>query len=184
VFGTDDPTEELSAAWGVKEQLRRLLKTATVEQARHHKMILGCYVLAADMEETWRLWQTVEAWWPAIEVLIEHRVSNARTEAAKTSIKQIERCLAHRNALHTANPYLFVTPVTKARKEPASSAYFTHLLGGCGITPQTVRCTRLADLVNSVDPKIVAAAFGMDPEGAMFYLADHVDPIRVEDPNP
>ena len=39
VFDLDDPTDELSAAWGVKEQLRRLLKTSTVEQARHEKMI-------------------------------------------------------------------------------------------------------------------------------------------------
>src|SRR5829696_10123766 len=54
VFATDDPTDELSAAWGIKEQLRRLLKVQTVEQARHQKMILGCYVLAADLEESWR----------------------------------------------------------------------------------------------------------------------------------
>jgi hypothetical protein len=27
----------------------------TVEQARREKMILGCYVIAADMDETWRL---------------------------------------------------------------------------------------------------------------------------------
>jgi transposase len=33
VFATDDPTDELSAAWGIKEQLRRLLKVQTVEQA-------------------------------------------------------------------------------------------------------------------------------------------------------
>jgi hypothetical protein len=30
------------------------------------------------MEETWRLWATIEAWWPAVEVLITHRVTNAR----------------------------------------------------------------------------------------------------------
>ena len=41
VFDSDDPTDELSAAWGVKEQLRRLLNIATVEQARTEKMILG-----------------------------------------------------------------------------------------------------------------------------------------------
>jgi hypothetical protein len=29
-----------------------------------------------------------------------------------------------------------------------------------------------------MDPKLVAAAFGMKPEGVMFYLADHVDPVR------
>jgi transposase len=61
VFASDDPTDELAAAWGVKEQLRRLLKVQTVEQARHEKMILGCYVLAADMEESWRLWATIQA---------------------------------------------------------------------------------------------------------------------------
>ena len=41
VFDLDDPTDELSAAWGVKEQLRRLLKTTTVEQARHREDDLG-----------------------------------------------------------------------------------------------------------------------------------------------
>ena len=52
-------------------------------------MILGCYVLAADMDETWRLWRTIEAWWSAIEVLITYRVTNARTEAANTSVKPL-----------------------------------------------------------------------------------------------
>jgi transposase len=47
VFATHDPTQELSAAWGIKEQLRRLLASADLEAARHQKMILGCYVLAA-----------------------------------------------------------------------------------------------------------------------------------------
>jgi hypothetical protein len=56
VFDLDDPTDELSAAWGVKEQVRRILNTSTVEAARHQKMILGGYVVAADMDETWRLW--------------------------------------------------------------------------------------------------------------------------------
>jgi transposase len=84
----------------VKEQLRRLLKIDTVEQARTEKMILGCYVVA-DMEETWRLWNTIDTWWPAIEVLIEHRVTNARTEAANTGIKKIKRTSrGYRNPVH------------------------------------------------------------------------------------
>jgi transposase len=115
VFATDDPTDELSAAWGIKEQLRRLLKVQTVEQARHQKMILGCYVLAADMEETWRLWATIEAWWPAIEVLIEHRVSNARTEAANTSIKQIKRTgRGYRNPAHYQARILLTSAARRA----------------------------------------------------------------------
>jgi transposase len=101
VFDLDDPTDELSAAWGVKEQLRRLVKADTIDQARHEKMILGSYVLAAAMEETWRLWDTIEAWWPAIEVLIATRVTNARTEAANTGIKQIKRTgRGYRNPAH------------------------------------------------------------------------------------
>jgi transposase len=101
VFATDDPTDELSAAWGVKEQLRRLLASAHVETARTEKMILGCYVLAADMDETWRLWHTIEAWWSAIEVLISYRITNARTEAANTGIKHIKRTgRGYRNPAH------------------------------------------------------------------------------------
>jgi hypothetical protein len=30
---------------------------------------------------------------------------------------------------------------------------------------------RLADLVNTIDPKLAAAAFGMNPESVTFYLA-------------
>jgi hypothetical protein len=96
---------------------------------------------------------------------------------------QVERCLAYRDSQQTGNPHLIVTRVTKAGKEPPSTAYFTHLLDPAGVTPRTVRCTRLADMVNTIDPKLVAAAFGMDPQGAMFYLADHVDDTRFEKPN-
>jgi hypothetical protein len=35
---------------------------------------------------------------------------------------------------------------------------------GAEKTPRMLRCTRLADLVNTMDPKLVAAAFGMSPK--------------------
>ena len=115
VFASDDPTDELSAAWGVKEQLRRLLNVATVEQARTEKMIMGCYVVAADMEATWRLWATIEAWWPAVEVLITHRVTNARTEAANTGIKQIKRTgRGYRNPVHYQARILLTSAARRA----------------------------------------------------------------------
>lgn len=44
-----------------------------------------------------------------------------------------------------------------------------------------IRSTRLVDLVNTMDPKLVAAAFGMDPQATLIYLADHVDPGRLPD---
>src|SRR5699024_2488123 len=40
-FRTDDPTDELSAAWGIKEQVRRLLKTTTIAEAWQERMRLG-----------------------------------------------------------------------------------------------------------------------------------------------
>ena len=95
----DDPTDEIGAAWGVKEQLRRLLASGSLAEAAEHKMRLGAFVLAANMPETDRLWATIDTWWEAIEVLIVTGVTNARTEAANTGIKQIKRTgRGYRNA--------------------------------------------------------------------------------------
>jgi transposase len=64
-------------------------------------MQLGAFVLAADMPETDRLWVTIDTWWDAIEVLIVTGVTNARTEAANTGIKQIKRTgRGYRNPAH------------------------------------------------------------------------------------
>ena len=90
VFAADDPTDELGAAWGVKEHLRMLLRSGSLAEAHDAKMRLGLAVIAADMPETTRLFDTITAWWDAIEVLITG-ATNARTEAANTSIKHIKR---------------------------------------------------------------------------------------------
>ncbi|MBO8150679.1 site-specific integrase (plasmid) [Rhodococcus sp. ZPP] len=94
----------------------------------------------------------------------------------------LARCLAHRDRLRTTNPHVIVTKGTKAGRAAASTAYLSHVLDDCGYAPRTIRSTRLVDLVNTLDPKLVAAAFGMDPQAALIYLADHVDPDRL--PNP
>jgi transposase len=62
VFRTDDPTDELGAAWGIKEQVRRLLKTSSLADAHEAKMLLGHYVQVANMPETDRLWNTICQW--------------------------------------------------------------------------------------------------------------------------
>ena len=54
----------------------------------------------------------------------------------------------------------------------------SHVVDPCAVPPRMLRCTRLADLVNTMDLKLVAA-FGMNPEGVMIYLADHVDDGRL-----
>lgn len=84
----------------------------------------------------------------------------------------LQRCLAQREPQSTANPHVMVNKRTKAGHSPASTAYVSHLLDGCGVPLRAVRCTRSADLVNTMDPKLVAAAFGMRPEGVMFYVDD------------
>lgn len=87
----------------------------------------------------------------------------------------LQRCPTHRSDRGTDNPYVIVTRIAKTGRAPASTAYVSHLLDSCGVPPRTLRSNRLADLVNTLDPKLVAAALGMDPEGVMIYLADHVD---------
>ncbi len=91
VLRTDDPTDELGAAWGIKEQVRRLLATTTIADAWQERMRLGYYVQVADMPETTRLYETIVAWWDAIEVLIVTGATNAKVEAANTAIKHIKR---------------------------------------------------------------------------------------------
>jgi transposase len=48
---TDDPTDEIGAAWGVKEQLRTLLTSGSLAQVHEEKMRLGAFVLTANMPE-------------------------------------------------------------------------------------------------------------------------------------
>jgi transposase len=88
---SDDPTDEIGAAWGIKEQLRGLLTSGSLAEVHELKMRLGVSVLAADMPETDRLWATIDTWWDAVEVLIATGVTNARTEAANTTIKRTGR---------------------------------------------------------------------------------------------
>ena len=57
----------------------------------------------------------------------------------------------------------------------------SHVLDACGFSPRMICSTRLIDLVNTMDPKFVAAAFGMTPEATMIYLADSVDLGRMPD---
>ncbi len=91
----------------------------------------------------------------------------------------LQRCLAHRTALATPNPHVLVTRATKTRQTPASEAYLAHVLDPSGVRPKLLRSTRLVDLVVALDPKLVAAAFGVSHEGVIDYLPDHVDEVRL-----
>jgi len=68
-----------------------LVKTSSLAHAHQAKMLLGYYVALADTLETTKLWDTINNWWDQIEVLVVTGVTNARTEAANTTIKNIKR---------------------------------------------------------------------------------------------
>lgn len=87
----------------------------------------------------------------------------------------LQRCLTHRDDQRTANPHVIVTKGTKAGRAPASTAYMSHVLDPCGVPPRMLRCTRLAGLVNAMTPSSSQPRSGLNPEGVMIYLADHVD---------
>ena len=91
VLAVDDPTDEIGAAWGIKEQLRRLLASPTVADAAHERTRFDRYVSWAAMPETARLKKTIDTWWPAIATFIRTRATNAKTEAANVTIKNIKR---------------------------------------------------------------------------------------------
>ena len=91
VLAVDDPTNEIGAAWGVKELLRQLLAAPTGHDARHRLFRFYEAVLAADMPETTRLAETVSTWWPAIDAFLRLRITNARTEGSNRVIRQAAR---------------------------------------------------------------------------------------------
>ncbi len=91
VLATDDPTNEIGAAWGIKELLRQLLAAPTAHDARHRLFRFYEAVHLADMPETTCLAETVQTWWPQIEAFLRLRITNARTEGTNRVIKQLKR---------------------------------------------------------------------------------------------
>lgn len=92
VLRTDDPTEEIGAAWGIKEALRLVLMAPTVAVARQRKVeLFDPCVTGAQLPEADRLKKTIESWWPEIETFIDTHATNARTEAANVTIKNLKR---------------------------------------------------------------------------------------------
>ncbi len=90
-MANDDPTNQISAAWGIKEQLRLLLKTTALSEAIAARAKFGQYLTWAQMPESTRLKKTVDASWSEIETFIETRATIAKTEAGNVTIKNIKR---------------------------------------------------------------------------------------------
>ena len=62
VFATDDPSQEIVAAWGVKEALRLMLSNNNPASVEDRKAFFERQVKAAAMKETDWLLATVIKW--------------------------------------------------------------------------------------------------------------------------
>jgi site-specific recombinase XerD len=92
----------------------------------------------------------------------------------------LRRCLDHHDRQHhDGNPHLLVNQKSKTTAAPVSVSYLEKLLAPAGVTPTLLRVTRLAHMVTTLDPVIVAQAFGVRRGTVLHYLADAVDQSRL-----
>lgn len=90
-----DPSGQILSAWIAKEELRALCATAargghpSEIRARLYAFYRWC--ADADIPELTTLAETIETWWPAIEVFLTTGLTNARTEGTNRLIKQVKR---------------------------------------------------------------------------------------------
>ena len=115
-----DPTEEIGAAWGVKERLRMLL--AEHEPSKIRRRLADFYDAAIDAQiaEATRLARTVETWWPAVLAALTHDLTNARTEGFNRIIKQVKRVgCGYRNMINYKRRILSHIAVTRPQKSAA-----------------------------------------------------------------
>jgi site-specific recombinase XerD len=91
----------------------------------------------------------------------------------------LRRCLHHRDRRHNTGPYLLVNQKSKTVGKQVSVSYIAKTLVPAQVTVQTLRATRLAQLVTTMDPVLVATAFGVRRGAVLHYLADSVDQTRL-----
>ena len=90
-----DPTGQILSAWIGKEELRALCATAARgghrEDISRRLWAFYRWCADADIPELTTLAETIETWWPAIEVFLTTGLTNARTEGTNRLIKQVKR---------------------------------------------------------------------------------------------
>ena len=90
-----DPTGQILSAWIAKEELRALCATAArgghPGEIRDRLWAFYQWCADAQISELTTLAETIETWWPAIEVFLTTGLTNARTEGTNRLIKQVKR---------------------------------------------------------------------------------------------
>jgi len=115
----------------------------------------------------------------AATAALGHRPHPTPLDPATTAA--LQRCLRHRHRPHNTGPWLLVNQKSKTIGKQVSLDYLAMILAPAEVTVQTLRGTRLAQLVTTMDPVLVAAAFGIRRGATLHYLADSVDATRLPD---
>jgi hypothetical protein len=142
----------LSPTGSAKEELRALCATAAAggHPGEIRDRLYAFYRWCADagISEVTTLAQTLETWWPAIEVFLSTGLTNARTEGTDRLIKQVKRPLAgSETGSTTGAEYACTAPGTPAdcqrgnrRCPPKIEEPPTHSPAGEGsLTPTSAR---------------------------------------------
>jgi hypothetical protein len=90
-----DPSGQILSTWIGKEELRALCATATRGgppgeiRDRLHTFYQWC--ADGQIPKLTTLAETIETWWPAVEVFLTTGITNAQTEGTNRLIKQVKR---------------------------------------------------------------------------------------------
>ncbi|WP_233273687.1 hypothetical protein [Streptomyces broussonetiae] len=163
-------------------QQRALFRRWTTgEQDHPHEALMGMLALLhrASGSEVCQL-QSTEVDRVAQTVRLGRRPHPVPLDPASWSV--LRRCLIHPEGRRDGQPRCH----GHQRKRPGEARpqlpTFPTSLTTAASHPRMIRSTRLVDLVNTTDPKLVAVAFGMDPQATMIRLADHVGEGRLPQP--
>jgi hypothetical protein len=84
----------------------------------------------------------------------------------------LSACLDQRTGLALANPSLLIAFQTRLHDKPCSASFPRRLVQRAdpGLTPTFLRATRLSDLTQRLDPRVVPAALGISRKAALHYV--------------
>lgn len=82
---------ELGVVYAIKENVRELLKSADIQEFQSRLAVLERSVQATKMSEAKSLFRTLTAWRRELLVFVRTRLSNARSEAANLTAKNLKQ---------------------------------------------------------------------------------------------
>ncbi|VBA62352.1 hypothetical protein [Mycobacterium attenuatum] len=105
--------------------------------------------------------------------------ATSKPSSPASTTRATEPASCTRDRWHSTGPWLLVNQKSKTVGKQVSLDYLAMILAPAQVTVQILRATRLAQLVTTMDPVLVAAVFGIRRGTALRYLADTVDAARL-----